>query len=148
MKIFIGADHRGFQLKEHLLSWLHEQGHEITDCGDTIQDASDDYVDYTVRVCKSILVEPQSDTHGITICGSGIGVTMAANRFQGIRCALCISPDHAVHARRNDYANVLALASDLLSQEQAHDIIQAFLTTMPNDDPKYIRRCEKLDQLP
>ncbi|OGK31357.1 hypothetical protein A3F32_02465 [Candidatus Roizmanbacteria bacterium RIFCSPHIGHO2_12_FULL_42_10] len=205
MKIFLGADHRGFDLKEHLLAWLQHQGYETIDCGDMVEDASDDYVDFTARVCEQVLaenrphlstqtlVEPQSiqltavpkksePSHsdsptvklqsaqsilkpqksdlqgseqeevqekamGIVICGSGIGVTIAANRFRGIRCALCISQAHAEHARTHDHANVLALASEMLSEDDAHSIILRFFTTEPDNNEQYIRRREKLDMI-
>lgn len=151
MKIFLAADHRGFQLKETLKPWLQSHGHEVEDCGNIQLDPQDDYVDFT-RVAAQKLLEalptiqsPTLNSTAIAICGSGIGVSIAANRLVGIRCALCMTPEHAMHARKNDHANMLALASEYISPEEAQSIIQAFLTTEESQEEKYTRRTLKLD---
>lgn len=152
MKIFLAADHRGFRLKETLTSWLQTQGYEVEDCGNTHLDLEDDYVDFTRLAAEKLLAAlenqpnaPLLHTTAIAICGSGIGVSIAANRFKGIRCALCMSPEHAIHARKNDHSNMLALASEYVSTENAQAIIKAFLSTEESHEEKYTRRTLKLD---
>lgn len=169
MKIFLAADHRGFELKEALKPWLQSLGHTLEDCGNTQLDPADDYVDFTRRAVKKLLLEystrsvspaapstatpspdhsaPLLSATAIGICGSGIGVSIAANRSLHIRCALCMSPAHAAHARRNDHANMLALASEYVSLDQAQAIVIAFLTTEESQTEKYNRRTIKLDAL-
>jgi ribose 5-phosphate isomerase B len=154
MKIFLAADHRGFQLKEALRPWLQSLGHEVEDCGNTQLDPQDDFVDFTRQAAQRLLTSNQTQSPSptlqstaIAICGSGIGVSIAANRFLGIRCALCMSQEHAIHARKNDHANMLALASEYISPEEAQGIIQAFLSTEESLEEKYLRRTLKLDEL-
>lgn len=159
MKIFLAADHRGFELKEALKPWLQSLGHTLEDCGNTQLDPHDDYVDFTRIAVKKLLVEYSTrgvsldnantllSTTAIGICGSGIGVSIAANRMIHIRCALCMTPEHAAHARRNDHANMLSLASEYISVQEAQAIIMSFLTTEESQIEKYNRRTIKLDTI-
>ena len=156
MKIFLAADHRGFQLKETLKPWLESLGHQVEDCGNTILEPQDDYVDFTRAAANKLAQEiKDSDYHStptlsataIGICGSGIGVSIAANRIPSIRCALCINEKHAHHARKNDHANMLALASEYLTEEDTKTIISTFLSTEESQEEKYMRRCKKLDAI-
>lgn len=143
MKIYIGADHRGFELKNTLLTWLKEQGHDVTDCGNTRLDPLDDYVDFANRVADSVVAN--HDSLGIVICGSGVGVSVAANRHKGIICALGFDAHQVSHARENDHINVLSIPSEYVDTQKAQTLITAFLTATPKTDEKYIRRKEKLD---
>lgn len=144
MNIFIGADHRGFELKNQLIEYLQEKNIRVEDMGNYQFDAQDDYPDYSRKVAQAV---QQNPNHlGIVICGSGIGVCMSANRFKGIRCALGFTVDQVKHGRENDHVNTLALPSDYVSFEDAKKIVDAFLEAKPNMAEKYLRRAKKVDQ--
>ncbi len=149
MKILIGADHKGFRLKEELKPWLIEQGHEVVDVGATSLAPSDDYMDYARRVVDSISTEElgQHEGRGILICGSGVGVDIVANRFKGVRCGLALSPDQVRAARNDDDINVLALAADYIGAESAKEIVTSFLETPFSKEDRYRRRVAKLSTL-
>ncbi len=145
MTIFIGADHRGFDLKNKLIEYLHEKDVRIEDLGNYKYDPLDDYPDFAKKVAQAVLQNPK-DFLGIVICGSGVGVCIAANRFHGIRCALGFDGEQTKHAKENDHINVLALASDYLDLEKATKIVDIFLISQPKQEEKYQRRIKKLDQ--
>lgn len=145
MTIFIGADHRGFELKNAILEYLHEKNIRIEDLGPYELAPLDDAVDYAKKVAQAILQKPENHI-GIVICGSGCAVSMAANRFKGIRAGVAMNPAQSAHLRENDHANVLALASDYTPFEEAQKIVDAFLAATPKTDEKYLRRIQKLDQ--
>ncbi len=145
MTIFIGADHRGFDLKNKLIEYLHEKDVRIEDLGNYKYDPLDDYPDFSKKVAQAVLQNPK-DFLGIVICGSGVGVCIAANRFHGIRCALGFDVEQTKHAKENDHINVLALASDYLNLEKATKIVDIFLISKPKQEEKYQRRIKKLDQ--
>lgn len=123
MKIIIGSDHRGYLLKEAIKREFSEI--EWIDVGTDNGDERVDYPVITQRACR-LLLDGQAE-RGILICGSGVGVSMAANRFSGIYAALCWSPDVASVAREHDCANVLALSSDFVSEALSFEIVQAWL---------------------
>lgn len=125
MKIAIGSDHAGFDLKEAIIAHLRDSGHEVEDFGTRSSD-SVDYPDYAHPVADS--VERKSTELGIVICGSANGVCMTANKHAGIRCALCWIPEVASLARQHNNANVLALPARFISVELAKEITDAFLT--------------------
>lgn len=145
MKIYLGADHRGFELKNKLVEWLKGEGHEVEDCGNTILDPVDDYVDFANAVAVNVQKEIETVT-GIVICGSGIGVSIAANRHKGIICGLGFDTHQIQHARENDHINMLSLPSDYIDFEKAKEIVTAFLKSKPKMDEKYVRRAKKLDE--
>ncbi len=142
MKIFIGADHRGFTLKEALKPWLTSLGHDVTDCGNTTLDPLDDYPDFTFPVADAVAND--STSRGIVICGSGGGVTIAANKVKGIRCVLGINPADVTQNRTHNDINVLAIAADNASEEAAKQMITSFLTTAHSTEEKYGRRIQKI----
>lgn len=144
MRIFIGADHRGFQLKQSLIPWLTSLGHEIVDCGNTALDGDDDYVIYAQEVARRVVAEPES--RGIAICGSGVGVTIASNRTRGVRCGLAMSPEQVEHARTHDHINILALASEYMTEDVMHSCIETFLTAQPIMSERYLHRNLMLDE--
>lgn len=145
MNIYIAADHRGFFLKQELKTWLGEMGYPVIDCGNTTQEPLDDYPDFVHELTSQMLRDPGS--LGIAICGSGIGVSIAANRRHGIRAGLCLRVDQATHARQNDHINCLCLAANYSPLDEAKKIVSAFLTSIPNLEDKYIRRAKKVDQV-
>ncbi|MCL4364018.1 RpiB/LacA/LacB family sugar-phosphate isomerase [Patescibacteria group bacterium] len=145
MTIFIGADHRGFELKNAIIEYLHEKNIRIEDLGPYELAPLDDAIDYSQKVAQAVLQNP--DNHlGIVICGSGCAVSMAANRFKGIRAGVAMNPHQSAHLRENDHVNVLALASDYTPIEDAQKIVDAFFNAQPKMDEKYLRRVKKLDQ--
>lgn len=146
MIIYIGADHRGFKLKEYLAGILRNEGYEVADLGNTVLDPDDDYVDPAVAVGKKISVEYQR-ARGLVICGSGVGVSVVANKFPNVRAALIATPDQAYDGRHDDDFNVLALAANFLEPEEAKKITLTWLTTEFAGDEKYQRRLDKIGRL-
>ena len=145
MNIFIGADHRGFELKNKLMEYLQEKNIRIEDMGNYQYDPNDDYPDFARKVAEAILQNPQ-EYLGIVVCGSGIGVSIMTNRYKGIRCALIFESSQAQHGRENDHVNIISLPSDYLDLEKAKQIIDVFLSSSPKNEEKYIRRVRKLDE--
>ncbi|MBQ1564026.1 RpiB/LacA/LacB family sugar-phosphate isomerase [Candidatus Saccharibacteria bacterium] len=142
MKIFLGSDHRGFELKNAVAQFLTTLSIEIIDCGPQDFDAEDDFNDYAKAVAKN--VSSNQDSFGILICGSAQGVAMQANRFKKVRAAICHSADDARETRLHNNANILCLAAD--KHPDYATIIEAFLSTMPLTEEKYLRRVKKLDE--
>lgn len=143
MHIYIGADHRGFALKEQLKEWLQAAGQEVTDCGNTRHDPDDDYPDFSLKVAEHVAAHGQ-DARGIVVCGSGVGVTISANKVKGIRATTAISTAEVQHARSHDDLNVLAISADYTQPEQAKDMIDAFLHTDFSTAPRHQRRLQKI----
>jgi ribose 5-phosphate isomerase B len=125
MKIAIGSDHAGFALKAKLITILEAAGHKVKDFGCYSED-SIDYPDYAHPVANE--VEQQAADLGVLICGSGNGISMTANKHQGVRCALCWTPEIASLARQHNDANILSLPARFISEELAIDILHAFLS--------------------
>ncbi|SRR5690606_29821815 len=122
----IGCDHAGFELKEYLKEYLTEKGYEVKDYG-TYSADSTDYPDYAHAV--SDFVENNEDILGILICGSGNGISMTANKHQGIRCALCWETEIAELARLHNNANIIALPARFISKEAAIEMVDTFFST-------------------
>jgi ribose 5-phosphate isomerase B len=125
MNIAIGSDHAGFALKAKLITILEAAGHHVKDFGCYSED-SIDYPDYAHPVANE--VEQHTADLGVLICGSGNGISMTANKHQGIRCALCWTPEIASLARQHNDANILSLPARFISEELAIDILHAFLS--------------------
>ena len=143
MLIYIGADHRGFQLKENLKEFLIRQGYEVIDAGNKVYDENDDYPDFAVTAAKAISQDP-ANRRGILVCGSGVGVDVVANKFRGVRSALVGNSDQAYLSRNHNDANVLSLASDFLDEEQAKKILSTWLQTEFSNEPRHQRRLDKI----
>ena len=124
MKFYIATDHAGIELKNFTVELLHQKGHEVIDLGPFDKERVD-YPDYAVKVCESVLTD--SSAHGILICGSGIGMSMAANRFHGIRAALCHDAYTAKVARGHNDANVLCFGERIVGQGVAESILDAWI---------------------
>lgn len=146
MTIFIAADHRGFELKNQLIEYLHEKNIRIEDLGNYRYEPEDDYPEYAKKVAQAVLQKPE-EFLGVVICGSGVGVCIAANRVKGIRCGLGFEPDQVRHIRENDHINVLSLASDYVNEETAQKLVDVFISTQPKRQEKYLRRIKKLDEM-
>ncbi|MDX9756355.1 MAG: ribose 5-phosphate isomerase B [Sulfurimonas sp.] len=123
MKFYIATDHAGIDLKDYTVELLKEKGHEVIDLGPFSKDRVD-YPDYAIKVCEAVLVDKTSQ--GILICGSGIGMSMAANRHSGIRAALCHDAYTAVVARGHNDANVLCFGERIIGKGVAESILDAW----------------------
>ena len=126
MKISIGSDHGAFAMKEHLKQYLTEQGHQVVDCG-TYSTDSCDYADFAKAAAQ--LVASGDCDRGIVMCTTGIGISIAANKVRGIRCALCSEPLSAEMTRRHNDANMLAMGGALIGPNMADRIVDVFLNT-------------------
>jgi len=123
MKYYVATDHAGIDLKNHTCEYLKSKGYEVIDLGPQSKDRVD-YPDYAVKLCESVLKD--RDSMGVLICGSGIGMSMAANRFSGIRAALCHDAYTATVARGHNNANVLCFGERIVGIGVAESIIDAW----------------------
>jgi len=146
MIIYIGADHRGFQLKEALKQSLIDNGYTVNDVGNSSYDESDSFVDFSSAVAQKVTADLYN-SKGVVICGSGVGVDIVANRFPSIRCALGFSPDQAMASRSDDDANVLAIAADFVDLEQAKKIVGIWLQTPFSEEERYKTRIQAISEL-
>jgi ribose 5-phosphate isomerase B len=140
VKIAIGSDHRGYALKTHLLSTLAEAGHEVVDLGCSSPDPVD-YPDYAFAVGG--MVAAGKAERGILVCGSGIGMSIAANKVRGVRAALCCSVDDARMTRRHNDSNVLALSERGCGDPGTDELVAVWLAT-PFDGGRHERRVGKI----
>ncbi len=147
MKIFLGADHAGYDLKNQLREHLTHAGHDVEDLGAKTLDADDDYPRYAYAVASRLLGEEDGTALGLLICGSGQGMSMAANRVNGVRAALAWDARSATAAREDDDANVLVLPARFVDYDQAAAMVDAYLAASFKADPKYKRRLDELEQL-
>lgn len=143
MKIYVGADHRGFELKNKLISYL-SQMHEVEDLGAVQFVDDDDFVDYAINVGKKISQNPIS--RGLVICGSGAGVEIASNKVKGVRCSLGQSSEQVKKAREADDINILAISSDFTDFEKAKELTEAFLETQYINSENHQRRIDKIKE--
>jgi ribose 5-phosphate isomerase B len=126
-KVFIASDHAGVRLKKTAVEWLKSVNFQYEDLGPYTDDVSVDYPDFAEKVGNAI--QKQKDAYGILICGSGIGVSIAANKMPSIRAALCSEPVSAKLSRLHNDANVLCMAGRLLGPTMAENILSVFFTT-------------------
>jgi len=143
MKVAIGADHAGFDLKEMLADHLQSRGVETEDVGAHEQVPTDDFPDYAKPVAEA--VASGTVDRGILVCATGIGMSMAANKVRGVRAVLCTSEVMARMSREHNDANVLALGSRLIEPECARSIVDTWLDTEFTGEPRHIRRIRKLE---
>lgn len=146
MKIFLGADHNGFELKEQLEKWLKADGYNIHDEGDATYNPDDDFPQYAGRVVNAMQA---SDDHakGILICGSGQGMCMAANRYKGIRASLVWNESEAVSSRNDDDSNVLCLPAKEMTFKKAQNLVSVWLNTPFAGAARFVRRIKEMDKL-
>lgn len=145
MKIYIGADHRGYELKEKLFDFLAEQGHEIEDLGAYELDGKDDYTHYAEKVGS--IVGRDESVRGILLCGSGVGMDVVSNKFDGVRASIGLSPEQVKAGRREDDMNILVIASDYTTETIAKNMVQMFLTTKFAAKKRYKRRLEDIRRI-
>jgi ribose 5-phosphate isomerase B len=143
MKIVIGSDHRGVEIKRRLLDQLRSAGNDVLDVGSDSAE-SVDYPDYAYEVAKR--VGKGEMERGLLICGTGTGMCIAANKVRGVRAASCQDVLTAEMSRRHNDANVLCLSADLVGEEQMTKMIRLFLET-PFDGGRHARRVEKIAKI-
>jgi ribose 5-phosphate isomerase B len=143
MRVAIASDHRGFHLKEKVISLLKAKGHEVLDDGPS-NESSVDYPDFAALVAKK--VSSGAAERGILICGTGIGMAIAANKFPGIRAAACVDEVTAELSRRHNDLNVLCLSGDLLSSRSTERLVEIWMST-DFEGGRHQRRVEKIHEL-
>lgn len=143
MKIAIGSDHAGYERKKELVSLLAELGHKVVDVGCYSEDSCD-YPDYAKKVARAVSLERAN--RGILVCGTGIGMGIAANKFPGVRAAVCWNSKTAALASEHNQANVLCLSGRFLSENLAEKIVRTWLNT-PFVGGRHLRRIKKIAQI-
>ena len=138
MRVHLGSDHAGLELKEHLLGWLRENGHEPVDHGPFVYDAVDDYPVFCLRAAEGVAKDPGSI--GVVIGGSGNGEQIAANKVEGVRAALVWNADVAVLAREHNDANVISVGGRMHSVEDMTHFVDVFIRTPFSGDERHVRR--------
>ncbi|MBM9508356.1 ribose-5-phosphate isomerase [Actinacidiphila acididurans] len=142
MRVYLGSDHAGFELKNHLVEWLTAAGHQPVDCGPHIYDAVDDYPPFCLRAAERTAADPGS--LGIVIGGSGNGEQIAANKVKGVRAALAWNEQTASLSREHNDANVLSIGARMHSQEEATKFVEIFLATPYSHVERHQRRIDML----
>jgi ribose 5-phosphate isomerase B len=144
MRITIGSDHAGFELKKLLLDYLQKSGHQLKDVG-TNDTKPVDYPDYAEAVSLSVL-RGESE-RGILICGSGVGASVAANKIPGIRAGLCHDTYSAHQGVEHDNTNVLVLGSRIIGPELAKDLCTAYIDARFTGEERHVRRLDKIQKI-
>ncbi|MEK7085195.1 MAG: RpiB/LacA/LacB family sugar-phosphate isomerase [Patescibacteria group bacterium] len=147
MKIYIGTDHAGFELKEALKKYLAEIGHEVEDKGAFSLNLEDDYPDFIRPVAEAVAADPEN-TRGIVLGGSGQGEAMVASRYKGVRAAVYYGGEREIIklSREHNNANILSLGARFISAEEAKEAVKLWLDTPFSGEARHIRRIEKIDQ--
>lgn len=144
-KIFLGADHRGYALKEKIATWLFDLGYDFQDLGAEHLDPTDDYTKYASEVASMVAKRPHSK--GVLLCGSGVGIEVVANKFDGIRAAIGKNVLQVKAGRRDDDMNVLVIASDFTDVKEARGMLIAFLETKYEENARRERRLEDIEKI-
>jgi ribose 5-phosphate isomerase B len=142
MKIGLASDHGGFELKEILKKFLKEQSYEILDYGSLVYNSKDDYPDFSENIAKGIM--NGEIEKGILICGSGVGACVAANKFKGVRAAICHDTYSAHQGVEHDNMNIICLGARIVGYELAKDLVAAFLKAKFFNDERFKRRLDKV----
>lgn len=145
MKIYLGTDHAGFELKEKIKSYLQENEHEVEDCGASAFDNNDDYPDFIAIAAKK--VADDKDSKGIVFGKSGAGECIVANKIKGIRAVLGFSKENVEISRLHNDANVLSLGSAFINESMAKQLVKIFLETSFSNEERHVRRIEKITQI-
>ena len=142
MRVHIGSDHAGFELKNYLITALTEDGHDIVDHGPEAYDAEDDYPVYCIPAAEAAVADP--DSLGIVVGGSGNGEQIAANKVIGTRAVLAYNLETARLGRQHNDANVIGIGARMHTEEEALEMVRLFLSTPFSGDPRHARRIELL----
>ncbi len=144
MKVYLGSDHRGFNLKEKVKTLLTELGYRFDDLGALAYDSSDDYTFYAEVVARKVA---EDGAMGILICGSGVGVDVVANKIDGVRSSIGKSADQVRAGRNDDDMNVLVIAADFTAESEAKDMVKNFLKTSFSGETRYIKRLDDIKKI-
>ncbi len=147
--IYIGADHRGFSLKEKVSKWLFEWGYEFEDVGALSLDPHDDYAKYAESVGSLVgsSSAKASEDKGVLICGSGVGVDVVANKFDGVRASIGKNKAQVTAGRNDDDMNILVLAADYTREDEAREMLKAFLETKFSGKARFEKRLEEIEKI-
>lgn len=147
MKIYMGSDHGGFDLKQMLIHYLDKKrGYDVEDVGDEVLDPQDDYPQFAHKACHRLLTSDDDEPRAILACRGGQGMSIAANRFKGIRAVVCWDYESAKKSREDNDSNVLCLPADQLSVQEIKDIVEVWLETPFSRAARHQRRIKELDQ--
>jgi len=146
MRVHLGSDHAGLELKDHLTNWLVDAGHEVVDHGPFVYDALDDYPVFCLRAAEAVAAERAEglDSLGVVIGGSGNGEQIAANKVLGVRCALAWSEETAALAKEHNDANVVSVGGRMHTLEEMTRFVEVFLTTPFTGDERHVRRIAQM----
>jgi ribose 5-phosphate isomerase B len=142
MIVAIGSDHAGFALKQTAIDTVRAAGHEPLDCGAHSIEPNDDYPDFAAAVARAI-IEGRAE-RGVLVCGSGVGASVAANKFRGVRCALCHDTFSAHQGVEDDSMNIIALGARVVGPSLASELIATFLRAQFSNAERHVRRLEKV----
>ncbi|MCX6706370.1 MAG: RpiB/LacA/LacB family sugar-phosphate isomerase [Candidatus Woesebacteria bacterium] len=145
MKVFLGSDHRGYFLKERIAKWLFEWKYDFSDVGAQSLDLSDDYTKYASEVAS--LVANAKGGRGIVLCGSGVGVDVIVNKFDGIRASVGKTKEQIEAGRKDDDMNILVIAADYTDEYEAKDMLKAFLETKFDEKLRHVRRLKEIEKI-
>lgn len=147
MKIFVGADHNGFYMRNAVIAYLKRAGYDVKDDGDVALDPDDDFPTFAARVVNDMLSSEDPEARGILICGSGQGMCMAANRFKGVRACMGYDREAIKATRKDEDANVLCLAARTTDKDTINLLLETFLNTPFAQLPRYQRRIQEMDHI-
>lgn len=149
MKIYLGADHNGFHLKEKIFAYLTKRGHNIEDVSEGELDPDDDFPEFAQMAALKVIGDEDDDARAILLCGGGQGMCMAANRFRGIRASVIWDAFEAKMTRNDNDSNVLCLPARVLENDDKEwkDIIDTWLETPFADAPRFRRRNAQIDEV-
>ncbi len=149
MKIYLGADHRGFAMKEDVFAYLAKHGYDVEDVSGKELDPDDDFPEFAQMAALKVLGDDDGDSRAILLCGGGQGMCIAANRFRGIRASVIWDAYEAKMTRNDNDSNVLCLPARVLEKDEHlwKDIIDTWLSTPFADAPKYKRRNAQIDEI-
>ena len=142
MRVGIGADHAGYELKTELVEFLTEQGHEVVDIGPSALDPTDDYPDFAKALAQCVLNDGAE--RGIMVCGSGVGASVTSNKFRGIRASVCHDTYSAHQGVEHDDMNVLCLGLRIVGLELAKELVSAFVSASFSGEERHRRRLGKV----
>lgn len=145
MKIFLGADHRGYELKEKIAKWLFEMEYPFQDLGAYSLNPKDDYTRYASQVAS--LVAATEGSRGVLLCGSGVGVDVMANKFDGVRASIGKDVFQVEAGRSDDDMNILVIAADFTEEKEAKAMLISFLETKFSGGAKYERRLHEIEEI-
>lgn len=143
--VYLGADHGGYALKERIKDWLLEWGEVYTDLGANVMDENDDYPVFALEVAKAVASDESG--RGILLCRSGGGMVMVANKLKSVRAVAVSDVRSAIHAREHNNANIISLAADWVTEENAKAALAAFLQTPFTEEERHVRRLKLISNL-